>query len=209
MINRVPLIFVALLTSVLWGCDTETDQTGCSDPPTTASAGTFALRIQEADGCFVIQGGSSRFGVRDPSYSDSSTVYALLVPDDDDEPTETTTFVQFLAVGDGPLPVGTYDVADLYMRSPVQYAPPAGSVRLLEYPGRIALQAVIGRDENAYSRGGTLTVTRSGPEGFAGRIDAQVAVKQTVDGVDRPGAVLRVQGAFDVKPGADGFIVLL
>ena len=189
------------------GCDSALPN--CQDAPDTVGSGTFDLQFEEAEGCFTLRGASARFGLRTSLYNDDETVYGLLVPDDGDEPTETISFVEFLAAGSGPLPVGSYEVADLYTRSPIERAPPAGDVRLLVYPGAVALQAVVSRDEIAFSRGGTLTVTRSGPDGFAGRIDAELAVQETVDGRDRPGTTLRVEGAFDVTPGADPFIIVL
>lgn len=201
-----PVVAGALL-AFAGGCDS--NKPNCPDPPSTAGPGSFALQFEEAEGCFTLQGESARFGVRSALYTDDQTVYALLVPDDGDEPTESVSFVEFLAVGEGPLPVGSYEVADLYTRSPIERAPPAGDVRLLEYPGAIALQAVVSRDEIAFSRGGTITVTRSGPDGFAGLIDAELSVQETQNGRDLPGASFRVRGAFDVQPGADPFIIVL
>ncbi len=198
----------ALVTVVvaLAGCDSGSST--CGPAPSSAARGSFAFQFEEESGCFTLQGANARFGVQQPVYSDSSTTYALLIPDDGDESDETTTLVQFVAVGSRPLPVGAYDLADLYTRSSVEYAPPAGDARLIEHPGKVSLAAVIARNEIAFSRGGTLTVTRSGPDGYAGRFDATLAVEERTGLQDRPGATLHLRGAFDVEPGARGAYII-
>ena len=203
-----PIFLAALLGCIaLSACDSS--PTPCGPAPSTAASGSFQLQFEEAGGCFELLGTSARFGTNTPQYSDSSTVYVQLFPDDRDEPTDVTTFVELLTQGSRPLSVGQYDVADLYVRSSAPYAPPSTDARLLEYPGEVAIAVVIRRNEILLSRGGTLTVTQSGPEGFAGRIDAELATQQTANGQDSPGTTLRVRGAFDSEPGAEGFIIVL
>ena len=205
MIPFRPLL-LALCVAV-GGCDSGSDS--CGKVPDTAAPGSFQLRFEETGGCFTLQGTSARFGARPPQSSDSTTTYVQLFPDGGDEATEATTFAELLTVGGRPLPVGRYYVADLYARSSVRYAPPQGDARLVEYPGAVAIAVVIRRGEVLFSRGGTLTVSRSGPDGFAAQLDAELAAQQTSGGQDRPGATLRVRGAFNAEPGAGSFILVL
>ena len=210
---RLASLLVAALVG-LTGCDSGPDD-ACGPAADSVSPGTFAFQFEEPGACFELRGESARYNVRLPSASDDRTVLGQFLPDDPGESTDAnTTFIQFLAVGDAPLAVGTYEIADLYTPTTAMLqgrpvAPPAGDVRLIEYPGQVALQAVLSRDENLYSRSGTITVTSTGPDGFSGRIDATLARQVTTGGTDRPGAVVRMRGAFAIdRDGASFFIFL-
>lgn len=204
---RLPFLLVLLALVGLAGCDSS-DSSDCGTALDTVADGTFDFQFEEAGGCFALRGESARFNVRGPDVSDNQTVLGQFLLDDPEESTDAAvTFVQFLATGDGPLAVGTYDVADAYSPSTAPLAPGAGDVRFVEYPGQVILQTYISVDDNFYSRSGTLTVTRSGPDGFAGQIDAVLARQETTDRVDRPGAELRIRGAFAIdKRGASTII---
>lgn len=208
-----PLLLALALVAVA-GCDTSTPE-ACGDVAESVAEGTFDFQFEEVGGCFSLTGERARYGVRLPSASNDQTVFGQFLPDDPEEQTDAGfTFVQFLAVGDAPLAVGTYEIADLYVPSTAtlngQPIGLAGDVRLEEYPGQVALQAGISTDENLYSRSGTLTVTSSGPDGFAGQIDAVLAQQVTSeDRVDTPGAEVRIRGAFSIDGPGASFITFL
>ena len=208
-----PRLFAALVLLGLAGCDSGSDD-ACGPVADSVPSGTFDFQFQETGACFNLRGESARYQIRLPSATNDQTVLGQFLPDDPEESTDAAnTFVQFLAVGDAPLAVGTYEIADVYTPTTATlFGRPVGvqgDARLVEYPGQVALQAVLSTDENLYSRSGTLTVTSTGPDEFAGRIDATLARQVTTDGVDRPGAEVQMRGAFAIdRDGASFFIFL-
>lgn len=185
---------LALCAFVVAGCDSR-DDAGAA-PPASVAPGAFALRVQQDAGrCLAVRGEFARFEVRPALFSTGDVFAARLVPDDDAGGAETT-FFQFLAIGAEPLPVGTYEVADLFDRSDVPDAPPAGDVRLIEQTGKVSIGFVLDR-ESTFSRGGRVVVTRSDDDLVEGRFEAAFSTRE--------GAESDVEGTFSLERGETGF----
>ena len=192
MLSRATLLPVALLLTLSsGGCDSRDDS--CANPPESVAPGSFALRYQEDGGrCLLIRGEYALFQNRPAVFSTGDVFVARLVPDDDEVGGASTTFVQFLSIGGDPLGVGEYEVADLFERSDVPNAPPAGDVRFIEQTGKVSIGLVLDQGPT-FSTGGDLTVTRSTSNIVEGRFDATFST--------RDGPESAVVGTFSVERG--------
>lgn len=186
----VSSLILLIVPLVLGGCDSNDDS--CQDPPATVAPGSFALRYEEDGGrCLSISGEFAQFEIRPALFSRGDIFAARLVPDDDVGGAETS-FLQFLAIGTEPLPVGTYEVANLFERSDVPNSPPAGDVRFIEQTEKVSIGFVLNRAP-AFSRGGQFVVTRSNADVVEGRFTTTLST--------RDGASSEAEGTFSLERG--------